>query len=318
MIRSLITLKALTYAAHRRASSPHPPPRCPRTSAGCATGTTGTAGCGTPRSRWRRCCGPATPRRPTGLAGVARPGGGRRPGGRADHVRGGRRAQAGRMGGRLAARVRAARRRSGSATRRWTSASSTCTARSSTRSRSAARPASPSTGTPGACSGSCSDFLEKHWDEPDEGIWEVRGPRRHFVHSKVMAWVAFDRARSTVASRAGRAARTAGGRSGTRSTPQVCEQGYDTERGAFTQYYGSAELDASVLLIPEVGFLPPDDPRVVSTVETIKRELMHRRPGAPLPAGRRRSDGRAAARMACPAARARSWPAASGWSTRCT
>ncbi len=116
-------------------------------------------------------------------------------------------------------------------------------------------------------------FLEKHWSEPDEGIWEVRGPRRHFVHSKVMAWVAFDRAASIAAS----------GMPGPAQKWQnlaqqihqeVCERGYDATRGAFTQYYGSTELDAAVLLIPEVGFLPPDDPRVVSTVEAVQRELM--------------------------------------------
>jgi GH15 family glucan-1,4-alpha-glucosidase len=120
-------------------------------------------------------------------------------------------------------------------------------------------------------------FVEKHWDEPDEGIWEVRGPRRHFVHSKVMAWVAFDRAVQMAQTgmpgttesdvRRWRAARDA-------VHAQVCEQGYDAGRGTFTQYYGSSELDAAVLMIPEVGFLPPDDQRVVSTVRTIRRELV--------------------------------------------
>ncbi|HEY2552709.1 MAG TPA: glycoside hydrolase family 15 protein [Streptosporangiaceae bacterium] len=116
-------------------------------------------------------------------------------------------------------------------------------------------------------------FLERNWDQPDEGIWEVRGPRRHFVHSKVMAWVAFDRAVRTAelgssgAEEAWKAARD-------KIHAEVCERGYDADRGAFTQYYGSTELDASVLLIPEVGFLPPDDPRVVSTVRTIQRELV--------------------------------------------
>ena len=117
------------------------------------------------------------------------------------------------------------------------------------------------------------DFLEKHWDEPDEGIWEVRGPRRHFVHSKVMAWVAFDRAIHLVEQgNPGPLERWRAIRDEIHA--QVLEQGYDASRGVFTQYYGSAELDASVLLIPEVGFLPPDDPRVVSTVRVIKRELM--------------------------------------------
>ena len=117
------------------------------------------------------------------------------------------------------------------------------------------------------------DFLEKHWHEPDEGIWEVRGPRRHFVHSKVMAWVAFDRAiHLAEQGNAGPVQRWRAIRDEIHA--QVCDEGYDSGRGVFTQYYGSAELDASVLLIPEVGFLPPDDPRVGSTVRVIKRELM--------------------------------------------
>jgi GH15 family glucan-1,4-alpha-glucosidase len=116
-------------------------------------------------------------------------------------------------------------------------------------------------------------FLEQHWSEPDEGIWEVRGPRRHFVHSKVMAWVAFDRAvRAAELGQPGPEARWRTVRDQIHA--EVCEKGYDAGRGTFTQYYGSAELDAAVLLIPEVGFLPPDDPRVVSTVETIQRELV--------------------------------------------
>jgi GH15 family glucan-1,4-alpha-glucosidase len=116
-------------------------------------------------------------------------------------------------------------------------------------------------------------FLEQNWNQPDEGIWEVRGPRRHFVHSKVMAWVAFDRAiRVAELGKPGAEERWRAVRDQIHA--EVCEQGYDAKRGTFTQYYGSAELDAAVLLIPEVGFLPPSDPRVVSTVETIQRELM--------------------------------------------
>ena len=116
-------------------------------------------------------------------------------------------------------------------------------------------------------------FLEKHWHEPDEGIWEVRGPRQHFVHSKVMAWVAFDRAvRLTELGQPGPTQRWRDARD--RIHREVCEKGYDPVRGTFTQYYGSAELDASVLLIPEVGFLPASDPRVASTVRTIQRELV--------------------------------------------
>jgi GH15 family glucan-1,4-alpha-glucosidase len=116
-------------------------------------------------------------------------------------------------------------------------------------------------------------FLEKNWDQPDEGIWEVRGPRRHFVHSKVMAWVAFDRACRAVTEGlpgpGGHWREITG-----KIHDEVCTHGYNEKRGAFTQYYGSDELDAAVLLIPEVGFLPADDPRVVSTVETIARELV--------------------------------------------
>ncbi|MDT3399606.1 glycoside hydrolase family 15 protein [Streptomyces sp. B1866] len=118
------------------------------------------------------------------------------------------------------------------------------------------------------------EFLESAWREPDEGLWEVRGPRRHFVHSKVMAWVAADRMVRTVESRPGlpgdasrwRALREAVHR-------EVCARGYDPERGTFTQSYGSAELDAATLLIPRLGFLPPSDPRVVGTVDAVRREL---------------------------------------------
>jgi GH15 family glucan-1,4-alpha-glucosidase len=117
------------------------------------------------------------------------------------------------------------------------------------------------------------EFLERHWDEPDEGIWEVRGPRRHFVHSKIMAWVAFDRA-IQVAELSSPGAHDRWRSVRDQIHAEICAQGYDAERGTFTQYYGSSELDASVLLLLEVGFLPPDDPRVVSTVRTIQRELV--------------------------------------------
>ncbi|MEW2582085.1 glycoside hydrolase family 15 protein [Streptomyces virginiae] len=118
------------------------------------------------------------------------------------------------------------------------------------------------------------DFLERNWHRPDEGLWEVRGPRRHFVHSKVMAWVAADRAVRTLESDPSlpgepdrwRAMRDAVHR-------DVCDKGFDPERGTFTQYYGSRELDAATLLIPRVGFLPPDDPRVTGTVDAVRAEL---------------------------------------------
>jgi GH15 family glucan-1,4-alpha-glucosidase len=117
------------------------------------------------------------------------------------------------------------------------------------------------------------EFLEKHWSEPDEGIWEVRGPRRDFVHSKIMAWVAFNRA-IQIAELGNPGAHDRWKAIADQIHAEICERGYDAERGTFTQYYGSSELDASVLLMLEVGFLPPDDPRAVSTVRTIQRELV--------------------------------------------
>lgn len=118
------------------------------------------------------------------------------------------------------------------------------------------------------------EWLEHHWHEPDEGIWEVRGPRRQFVHSKVMAWVAVDRTIRLIESGAAdgplerwRALRDTIHR-------DVCEKGYDKKRNTFTQSYGSKELDASLLLIPHMGFLPPDDKRVIGTIEAVQRELL--------------------------------------------
>jgi GH15 family glucan-1,4-alpha-glucosidase len=119
-----------------------------------------------------------------------------------------------------------------------------------------------------------TNHLETIWGEPDEGIWEVRGPRRHFTHSKVMAWVAFDRGIKSV-ERLGfdapidrwRAARAA-------LHAEVCDKGFDRRRNTFTQYYGSDDLDASLLMIPLVGFLPAADPRMTGTVAAIERELL--------------------------------------------
>ncbi|MEU7880309.1 glycoside hydrolase family 15 protein [Microbispora bryophytorum] len=118
------------------------------------------------------------------------------------------------------------------------------------------------------------EFFEHNWDQPDEGLWEVRGPRRHFVHSKVMAWVAADRMVRVIEElgRKGDVERWRALRD--RIHAEVCDKGYDPERNTFTQSYGSRELDAALLQIPIVGFLPPDDPRVIGTVEAIERELM--------------------------------------------
>lgn len=117
------------------------------------------------------------------------------------------------------------------------------------------------------------DYLEGAWERPDDGIWEVRGPRRHFTHSKMMAWVAFDRSIKAI-ERFGLEGPLDHWRS-IRSEihREVCERGWDADRQTFTQYYGSRQLDASLLMMPLVGFLPPSDPRVGSTVAAIQKEL---------------------------------------------
>ncbi|WP_037853798.1 glycoside hydrolase family 15 protein, partial [Streptomyces sp. NRRL F-5053] len=99
------------------------------------------------------------------------------------------------------------------------------------------------------------------------GIWEVRGPRRHFVHSKVMAWVAVDRTVKLIESGEAEGPVDRWRALRDRIHREVCEKGYDAERNTFTQSYGSQELDASLLLIPQMGFLPPDDKRVIGTIE---------------------------------------------------
>ena len=117
-------------------------------------------------------------------------------------------------------------------------------------------------------------FLESHWDKPDEGLWEVRGPPRQFTHSKVMVWVAFDRAIKDA---------EANGLEGPidrwrelrdQVHAQICDKGFDRRINSFVQFYGSTHLDASLLLIPQVGFLPPDDPRVLGTIAAIEDNLL--------------------------------------------
>src|SRR4051794_22044734 len=117
-------------------------------------------------------------------------------------------------------------------------------------------------------------YLEGIWVKPDEGIWEIRGERRHFVHSKVMAWVAFDRAVRAVETQGmdGPVERWRAVRDQIHA--EVCERGFDPKLGSFTQSYGSTELDASLLLIPLVGFLPASDDRVRGTIEAIERDLL--------------------------------------------
>jgi GH15 family glucan-1,4-alpha-glucosidase len=117
------------------------------------------------------------------------------------------------------------------------------------------------------------EHVETIWRQPDDGIWETRGPRRHFTHSKVMAWVVFDRAVRLAEQFELEAPLERWKQAREEIHQEVCEQGYDSERGTFTQYYGSKELDASVLNIPLVGFLPGTDERVTGTIDAIAREL---------------------------------------------
>jgi len=117
------------------------------------------------------------------------------------------------------------------------------------------------------------DHLESAWREPDNGLWEVRGDRQHFTHSKVMAWAAADRMARSV--------RTHGLPGPVRRWEMLRDQihhdvvtyAFDADRNTFTQAYGSAALDASLLLIPRVGFLPATDPRVLGTIAAVRREL---------------------------------------------
>jgi GH15 family glucan-1,4-alpha-glucosidase len=119
------------------------------------------------------------------------------------------------------------------------------------------------------------EHLEKVWQLPDDGIWEIRGPQRHFTQSKVMAWVAFDRA-AKIAELTGRTDapierwRTLADQ----VKAEVCEKGFDAGKNSFVQYYGSDQLDSSLLMLARVGFLPPTDPRIIGTVDAIQRELM--------------------------------------------
>jgi GH15 family glucan-1,4-alpha-glucosidase len=119
-----------------------------------------------------------------------------------------------------------------------------------------------------------TNYLESAWSEPDNGIWEMRGPKRHFTHSKVMAWVAVDRMVKAV-ERYGLQGPVERWRSvRAKIHDEVCRHGFDRKRNTFVQYYGGTELDASLLMIALVGFLPPGDPRIKGTVEAIERDLM--------------------------------------------
>ncbi len=117
--------------------------------------------------------------------------------------------------------------------------------------------------------------LAKRWDEPDNGLWEIRGPLRHFTHSRVMVWAAFDRAVSGIEDHGlrGPLERWRALRDEVRE--EILTRGFDAKRNTFTQHYDTTDVDASLLLIPICGFLPPDDPRVLGTIAAVEEDLMH-------------------------------------------
>jgi len=116
------------------------------------------------------------------------------------------------------------------------------------------------------------DYLARTWRQPDEGIWEVRGGPQHFVHSKVMAWVAFDRVAKEIA--ADESSEPRWRTLANEIHAEVCERGFGRELNSFVRAYGSKRLDASLLLIPLVGFLPATDPRVQGTLRAIEDRLL--------------------------------------------
>jgi GH15 family glucan-1,4-alpha-glucosidase len=115
--------------------------------------------------------------------------------------------------------------------------------------------------------------IERIWSKPDDGIWEVRGKRRHFVHSKVMAWVAVDRAVRTMQEFGEKGPVESWMRLRADIHDEVCQFGFSQELGSFVQYFGGKDLDASLLMLPLVGFLPPEDPRILGTVAAVEKHL---------------------------------------------
>jgi GH15 family glucan-1,4-alpha-glucosidase len=128
---------------------------------------------------------------------------------------------------------------------------------------------------PGEMLPAVMEHLEQVWQKPDDGIWEIRGPQRQFTQSKVMAWVAFDRA-AKIAEKIGRTDAPVGRwrTLADQVKSEVCEKGFNKDKNSFVQYYGSDQLDSSLLMLARVGFLPPDDPRIIGTVDAIQRELL--------------------------------------------
>ena len=118
------------------------------------------------------------------------------------------------------------------------------------------------------------EHLERIWEQPDEGIWEVRGGRRHVTYSKVMAWVAFDRAIRSAERHGLEGPVHRWRRVRRRIHADVCARGFDPRIGSFVQAYGSTELDASLLILPKTGFLPATDARILGTIAAVERELV--------------------------------------------
>src|SRR5687767_10571089 len=116
--------------------------------------------------------------------------------------------------------------------------------------------------------------LAEHWDQPDNGLWEIRGPLRHFTHSRVMVWAALDRAVRGVEEWGEEGPVERWRELRERVREEVLAKGFSPSRNSFTQHYDTTEVDASLLLIPLVGFLPPDDPRVLGTIAAVEQDLM--------------------------------------------
>ena len=224
-----------------------------------------------------------------------------------DHVRDRRRAAADGVRARRAARLRGLH--PGPGRQRGLRA---VPARRLRRGRSAWRTAPPSCSAVsrsgcGRAGARSIEYVESIWREPDDGIWESRGPRRHYTYSKVMAWVVFDRAVRLVERFGLDAPLERWKQVRDEIHREVCERGYDAERRTFTQYYGSRELDASVLNIPLVGFLPGP------TSASPERSTRSRASWAATASSR--ATRRPRPTTDCPAAKGSSWPARSGWST---
>jgi GH15 family glucan-1,4-alpha-glucosidase len=143
------------------------------------------------------------------------------------------------------------------------------------------------------------EWLESNWQEPDVGLWEMRERREQFTHSKIMAWVAFDRAVKAIERHGMAGSLDAWRRARDAVHREVCDKAFHPDLGTFTQSYGSTVLDASLLLIPAVGFLPPDDARVTGTIAAVERELLQDGFVMRYPAGSDHMPGREGAFLAC-------------------